>query len=128
MIEFNTFEKKYAHKILAAIGGFVSGFFAIILYDYFYHIFTSAEGVVRLFAVTLMFFGLVFTLMIGFWYEWHQVIDPDMANKYGTGESTEQSLDAFRKDSLQDVKDNLFGLSVGLFFGLLIAILLIKLL
>ena len=90
--------KKYAHFLLAFIGGLITAIIAALVNQ---HIHWLAYGT-----------SVVFIL--AFWFEWQQAVDIDMINKYGSWKN-------FRKDSLSDVKQDLAGLFVGLFVGLLVS-------
>jgi len=96
--------KKYAHFILAFIGGLVTGVISVLAV---HHTHWLAHGT-------------SVVLILAFWYEWHQCVDLKMLNKY-------ESWKAFRKDSLKDMKQDLAGLFVGLFVGLGISSLIVKL-
>jgi len=88
---------KYAHFILAFLGGLITGIVAA-LSDQHIHWLAHGTSVV---------------LILAFGYEWHQAVDTKMLVKY-------KNLSAFRKDSKSDVKQDLAGLFVGLFVGLLV--------
>lgn len=89
------FIKKYAHFILA---------FAGVLF-----------GTVVLLCISpspiALIISTLFVALLGFWYEWHQVVDPDMLDIYG-------SLDRFITDSKGDVRQDLMGVFVGAFVSI----------
>ena len=97
--------KKYAHFILASLGGLFVGTATP---------FTNVPAL-------LTIIGVEFILILAFWYEWKQAVDSGLLKKYG-------SLTNFQKDSLSDVKQDLSGMFTGLFVGLIIISIIVRVL
>ena len=93
--------KKYAHFILASLGGLIVGTASP---------FTYAPALLTIIGVELI-------AILAFWYEWKQSVDPVERSKHSD----------FDKDSKQDVKQDLTGLFAGLFVGLAVGSILVNL-